>query len=33
MIKCGFKFRNNRVCQREYQTMGRFLAHRKKHGV
>ncbi len=32
VYKCGFKFKNNRVCKREYQTMGRFLTHRKKHG-
>lgn len=30
--KCNFRFKNNRVCKREYQTIGRFLTHRKKHG-
>lgn len=30
--KCEHKFKNNRVCRKEYKTIGRFLEHKKKHG-
>ena len=32
LYKCEYKFKNNRMCKKEYRTVGHYIAHKKKHG-